>query len=140
MTTSRLTDSSVGWQSASQPTPFIQTVTSHSGLPMYKLQCVINYINQHLHHEIQLADLAEVAKMSQFYFCHLFKQSTGISPYQYLTRQRVERAKQLLQHGEMAIAEIALECGFSNQSHFTKRFQQLTGITPRVYRNQHKVC
>ncbi|MBD2465985.1 helix-turn-helix transcriptional regulator [Oscillatoria sp. FACHB-1407] len=62
--------------------------TTQNKLPSYTLQRVINYISQNLHQEIQLADLAEVAKISQFYFCHTFKQSTGISPYQYLTRQR----------------------------------------------------
>lgn len=136
MTLSSLPDSSVDWQCTSQSA---QTATPFNGLPLYKLQRVIDYMNQHLHQEIQLADLAKVAEMSQFYFCHLFKQSTGTSPYQYLIRQRVERAKQLLRHGEMAIAEIALECGFSSQSHLTRRFQQLAGITPKVYQNQQKL-
>jgi AraC family transcriptional regulator len=117
----------------------ILATTVKNGLPPYKLQQVIDYMNQHLHQEIQLANLAKVANISPFYFCHSFKQSTGTSPYQYLIQRRVERAKQLLQHGEMTIAEIALECGFSNQSHFTKRFQQWTGLTPRVYRNQQKL-
>lgn len=130
--------SSVDWQATAQSAQAIQATAPLTGLPRYKLQQVIDYIDQHLHQEIQIADLAKVAKMSHFYFCHLFKQSTGISPYQYLIRQRIERAKQLLQQGEMAISEVALECGFSNQSHFTRRFQQSTGLTPKVYRNQQK--
>ncbi|MBD2465930.1 helix-turn-helix transcriptional regulator [Oscillatoria sp. FACHB-1407] len=117
----------------------MNTSVTQNGLPLYTIQRVIDYISQNLHQEIQVADLAEVAKISHFYFCHVFKQSIGISPYQYLIQQRVERAKQLLQDSEMAIAEIALECGFSNQSHFTRRFQQMTGLTPKVYRNQQKL-
>lgn len=137
MTISNVSESSLHWKSAPQ-LPQLDRKVSTSGLPAYKLQQVIEYIHQHLHQEIQLADLADVAKMSQFYFCRLFKQSIGTSPYQYLIQQRVERAKHLLQYEEMTISEIALECGFSNQSHFTNRFQQVTGVTPKVYRNQQK--
>ncbi|MBD2465228.1 helix-turn-helix transcriptional regulator [Oscillatoria sp. FACHB-1407] len=139
MIVSSLTYSSIDLQSTVQETQSLQTANPLDGLPLYKLQRVIDYMHQHLHQEIQLADLAKVAKMSQFYFCHLFKQSMGTSPYQFLIQQRVERAKQLLQDEEMTISEIALECGFSNQSHFTRRFRQLTGITPKVYRNQQKM-
>jgi AraC family transcriptional regulator len=59
----------------------------------------------------------------------------GIAPYQYLIQQRVERAKRLLKQREMLISEIALDCGFANQTHLTKVFRQITGITPKVYRN-----
>ena len=59
----------------------------------------------------------------------------GISPYQYAIRQRVERAKRLLKSKDLAIADIALECGFANQDHLTKMFRRLTGITPKAYRD-----
>jgi transcriptional regulator GlxA family with amidase domain len=55
--------------------------------------------------------------MSQFHFSHLFKQSIGTAPYQYLLQQRVERAKQLLKQTERSIMDIALECGFNSHSH-----------------------
>ena len=105
------------------------------GLPRYKLQQAIAYINEHLDRDIRLADLSEAAGMSQYYFCRRFKQSMGISPYQYAIRQRVERAKRLLKSKDLAIADIALECGFANQDHLTKMFRRLTGITPKAYRD-----
>jgi AraC family transcriptional regulator len=108
---------------------------SYGGLSQYKLRQAIEYIDAHLDQEITLTDLAEVLGMSQYYFCRLFKQSMTIPPYQYVLQQRVERAKQLLQQPEVAICDIALECGFANQSHLTKHFRKLTGITPKAYRN-----
>ncbi|MEM6436615.1 MAG: helix-turn-helix domain-containing protein [Cyanobacteria bacterium P01_D01_bin.115] len=107
------------------------------GLPQRQLLQVLDYIDAHLGSEMTLANLAELVGMSQFHFGRLFKQSLGLSPYQYLLQQRVERAKQLLKHtADKSIVEIALECGFNSHSHFGRKFRQLTGITPKAYRTQ----
>ena len=116
---------------------FKATVREYEGgLPKYKLKQLLDYIHANLAQDIKLANLAQVVGMSQYYFCQLFKQSMGIAPYQYVIQQRVERAKQLLKCREMAITDVALECGFANQSHFTKHFRKLTGITPKAYRER----
>ena len=107
------------------------------GLPKSQLRQVIDYINAHLSRDISLSELAEVAFMSESHFTRLFKQSMGITPYQYLLEQRIERAKQLLKQNKIAIADVALQCGFANQTHLTKRFRQFTGVTPKVYRNEY---
>jgi AraC family transcriptional regulator len=60
----------------------------------------------------------------------------GIAPYQYLVQQRVERAKQLLKQQATSISDIALDCGFANQTHFTKVFRQMTGMTPKAYQKR----
>lgn len=106
------------------------------GLPKYKLREAIAYIQAHLSEEISLNAIASHLNMSQYYFCHLFKQSMGISPYQYVLQQRINKAKQLLKQRKLVITDIALECGFANQTHFTKHFRKLTGTTPRSYREQ----
>lgn len=116
------------------------TVTSRlsnyeDGLPRHKLTQVLEYIQTYLDREIKLADLAALVGMSQSYFCRSFKRSMGIAPYQYILQQRVERAKQLLRQNELSIAQIALMCGFKNQSQLTTLFRKLTGITPKVFRN-----
>ncbi|MCU0570810.1 MAG: helix-turn-helix transcriptional regulator [Oculatellaceae cyanobacterium Prado106] len=73
--------------------------------------------------------------MSRYHFASLFKQSMGVSPYQFILMQRVERAKQLLKQSELTLTAIASMCGFANQSHFIRRFRQWVGVTPKVFRN-----
>ncbi len=104
------------------------------GLPMGQLQQILNYIDAHLDLNITLTDLASLLNMSQFHFSHLFKQSIGVSPYQYLLGQRVERAKRLLKQTDRLIVDIALDCGFNSHSHLSKKFRELTGMTPKAYR------
>ncbi|MCJ8279432.1 MAG: AraC family transcriptional regulator [Rivularia sp. ALOHA_DT_140] len=104
------------------------------GLPLHQLQQILDYIDAHLDRDIKLADLARLLDMSQFHFSHLFKQSIGMSPYQYLLQQRVERAKLLLKQKDRLIVDIALECGFSSHSHLSRKFRQFTGMTPKQYR------
>jgi AraC family transcriptional regulator len=104
------------------------------GLSKRKLQQAIAYMQAHLGENLSLNDIASELGMSQYYFCRLFKQSTGMSPHQYLIHQRVERAKYLLNQPERSIASIAVECGFANQSHFARYFRQCTGMNPKQFR------
>jgi AraC family transcriptional regulator len=104
------------------------------GLSQRQLVRVLDYINDYLHQDIKLADLAALLDISQFHFSHLFKQTMGISPYQYLIQQRVERAKLLLKQTDRSVMEIALDCGFNSHSHLSKQFRQFTGMTPKAYR------
>ena len=106
------------------------------GLPPYKLRQAINYINDNLDQKIKLDDVAKLIDISQYYFCHLFKESTGIAPYQYVLKQRVEKAKELTKQSKLPLAEIAFECGFSSQSQMTQHFRRSVGVTPKVYRNR----
>jgi AraC family transcriptional regulator len=104
------------------------------GLARNKLHLVIDYIDSHLEQDIKLSDLAKLIDVNQYYFCALFKQSTGLAPHKYLIQQRVKRAKYLLQNTNLSIAEIALRCGFTDQSHLNKHFKRLVGLTPKATR------
>jgi AraC family transcriptional regulator len=104
------------------------------GLSKQKLRQAIEYIEAHLGEDISLSDIANQLGMSQYYFCHLFKRSTGMSPHQYLIQQRVERAKHLLRQPERTITSVAMDCGFVNQSHFAKCFRRYTGMNPNQFR------
>lgn len=95
---------------------------------------VTEYIHEHFTQAIKLEDLASHIGITQFHFSRLFKRSMGMPPHQYVMQQRIEKAKQLLKDTDIPIADIALDCGFSSQSHLGKYFRQLTGITPRKYR------
>jgi AraC family transcriptional regulator len=106
-----------------------------NGLDPRKLQIVIDYINDHLYRDLHLAELANLVQMSSYYFCRLFKQSTGITPHQYMTKCRIEKAKQLLKIPELSIAYISQEVGYKDQSHFSKTFGKIVGVTPKKYRD-----
>lgn len=107
------------------------------GLPKYKLRQALDYINDNLDLKINIYDIAKLLDMSNFYFCRMFQSSTGISPYQYVLRQRVAKTKDLLKNSKLSIADISYECGFSSQSQMTQHFRKQTGVTPKVYRTQH---
>ncbi|MCY6489798.1 AraC family transcriptional regulator [Leptolyngbya sp. GGD] len=104
------------------------------GLSKQRLSQAIEYIQAHLGEDISLNEIASELGMSQYYFCHLFKRSTGISPHQFLIHQRVERARLLLKQPERTVLSVALECGFANQSHFARCFRQCTGVNPNQFR------
>ncbi len=106
-----------------------------NGLPKRTLQQVVEYIHEHLDRDLTLATLAAIAQMSPSYFSRLFKQSTGLSPHQYVIRCRIERAKQLLRQGELSIAEIAYSLGFTHQSHFSHHFKRLISSSPKAFLN-----
>ncbi len=113
----------------------IQIVTSENrSLTRAQLQQAINYIHAHLNHDLSLAELASIVNISPTYFAGLFKQALGIAPHQYVIQQRVERAKSMLSKTDLAIADIALQVGFSSQSHLTQQFKRLTGMTPKQVR------
>lgn len=108
----------------------------NGGLSDKKLQQVLEFINSNIEEDIKLDDLAQVANMSLCYFSTLFKQSTGVTPWQHVMQQRIERAKVLLKTSNCSIVEIALQCGFKSQSHFTQQFRKFTGFSPKVYRDR----
>jgi AraC family transcriptional regulator len=110
-----------------------QSVRYLGGLSATQLQRVTDYINDHLDQELSLEELAAIAQLSAYHFCRSFKRSTGLTPHQYVIRQRVERAKVLLKDSKMGISEVAIACGFTHQSHLNRHFKRLTGVTPKKF-------
>lgn len=99
------------------------------------LRQVIEYVSDNLEHDVRLDDLARVAGTGMNRFVRCFKHSTGMSPYQYVVRARIERARTLLANCSLPMTEIAARTGFADQSHFSNTFRRMTGLSPRVYRN-----
>jgi AraC family transcriptional regulator len=105
------------------------------GLDPVKLQIVINYINDYLNRDLHIAELANLVHISPYYFSRLFKQSIGVTPHQYVTQCRIEKAKQLLKKPDLSITYISQQVGFHDQSHFSKTFCKIIGLTPKKYRD-----
>lgn len=100
------------------------------GLAGSVLRRIRSYIDAHIGERISLDDLARLAGVSRFHFARQFRLSTGESPMGYLRRLRIERSKSILQSRESTIAEVAATLGFSDQSHFTRTFGRLVGVSP----------
>src|ERR1035441_5575119 len=139
------------------------------GLPPRRLQRVFSHVRENITQELAVAELAQAVGMSQYYFSKLFKLSTGTTPHQYVMRQRVERAQEILREGkpplshappthqyvkrkrgeaaqeklregQTPLAEVATHVGFETQSHFTSVFRRLAGVTPKHYREIHQAA
>jgi AraC family transcriptional regulator len=119
--------------------PIILPSTAHK-LSAKQLQMLFDYIQENLDQGIHLTDLARLSNFSEFHLCRIFKQSTGMSLYQYVLQQRVELAQRLLQQTELKISEIATRCGFNSHSHLTRHFKKITGISPRFLRFGEQDC
>jgi len=105
-----------------------------NGLTNKRLKLVLDLIESDLSEDLSLKVLASAAGLSEYHFFCFFKQSTGLTPHQYVISQRIERAKELLQQTQMTVTEIAYLLGFSTPAHFTHHFRRKTGITPREMR------
>ena len=87
---------------------------------------------------VSLEEVARKCHMSVSQFGRTFKKTTGQTPHRWLVQRRLERAKDLLLRSTLPLAEIALACGFSEQSHFTRTFSRLVGTSPGEWRRQRR--
>ena len=94
----------------------------------------IEYITENIAESIKLEDLANYVGISKFHFSRLFKKSMGVSPHQYVMQERIKQAQQLLTQTNRSILEIAIDCGFNSHAHLSKYFRQITGMTPKNFR------
>jgi AraC family transcriptional regulator len=87
-----------------------------------------------LYGEIPLSRLATECGLSVRHFARAFRQSTGIPPHRWLLQHRVDQARALLSNRALSLADIALSCGFADQSHFTRVFTAMAGASPGAWR------
>ncbi|MDB6067978.1 MAG: AraC family transcriptional regulator [Pedosphaera sp.] len=94
------------------------------------------FINEHQADDLSLGAVAEAVNTSTFYFCKMFKKATGLHFTDYLSRVRIEKAKNLLLNPNARVSEIAFEVGFQSLTHFNRVFKKVTGQSPSAYREQ----
>jgi AraC-like DNA-binding protein len=108
------------------------------GLPARMLRSIEEYIDVHLEKALTVEELASHLGISTSYFARSFRSSVGLAPHAYVMRRRLLRAQELLASTELPLTDIALATGFADQSHFSRRFHEMTGVPPRTFRLQHR--
>ncbi|HSH93406.1 MAG TPA: helix-turn-helix domain-containing protein [Roseimicrobium sp.] len=94
------------------------------------------YIQEHQTEDLSLGQVAKAVNTSTFYFCKMFKKVTGINFTDYISRLRIERAKNLLLNPNLRVSEIAFEVGFQSLTHFNRVFKKVVGQSPSEFRQQ----
>lgn len=107
--------------------------TRIGGLTPSRLNRVVDLIRTHLGERLTLEQLARHAGLSLFHFARAFRDSTGMSPMEYVMHCRIAHARELLAQPGARIGDVALRCGFCDQAHFSRNFKRLAGITPAVF-------
>jgi AraC family transcriptional regulator len=103
-------------------------------LAQEKVPVALAFIDKRLGERITLEDIAAALQVSPYHFARIFKRVVGLAPHQYVLARRLERAKELLHHSDMALSEIAFAIGCTHHSHFSAFFHRETGVTPAIYR------
>jgi AraC family transcriptional regulator len=111
---------------------------TRGGLAPWQIRRITEYMEAHLGDAIQLSDFAQLAGMSRSRFHQAFRATTGMSPHRWRLNARICRAQELLLDTARPLAEIALEMGFADQSHFTHSFQRQVGTSPGAWRRTRR--
>src|SRR5262245_58701764 len=101
------------------------------------VSAVLEYMRAHLTEPLTVADLAEQVSLSPSAFAHLFREVTGRSPYQFVKEMRLDRARERLIDGQLAVGRVSKEVGYGSVSHFISEFRARFGLTPRAYSDAH---
>jgi AraC family transcriptional regulator len=114
-----------------------RSVHAHrGGLGSARLRRIKEFVDAKIEDELTLCEMAQAVELSTAYFSRMFRKSTGESPHQFLLRQRVERAKEMLRSADARVIDVAVACGFKSQQHFAQVFRHLCGASPTEYRQE----
>ena len=109
------------------------------GLSRWQLRRAMDYLEAHRMQDISLEEMAKLVGLSESQFARSFKISTGMPPYKWSVDARIKRAQELLLLGKESISAIAIQTGFADQSHFTKKFRRATGATPKDWQRKRRL-
>jgi AraC family transcriptional regulator len=104
------------------------------GLAPWQIRRLNALVESHLAETIRCTDLAAAVRLSISHFTRMFAYSFGVSPHAYIVERRIAHAKYLIETADTPLCEIALACGFANQSHFSRAFRRVSGQTPNSWR------
>ena len=114
--------------------PRLQDILRPGGLAAWQANRALEYIEDNLGSKMAIREIADCVALSKSHFSRAFKQSLGSSPMAYIAARRVERAKLMMISTRQMLTDIALACGFADQSHLTKSFRRVVGMSPALWR------
>jgi AraC family transcriptional regulator len=106
-------------------------------LAPWQVKRVCRFIDDKLGDKIGIRELAAVARLGRSHFARAFRATVGEAPHAYLIQRRIERAQQLILLTDRPLAQIALDCGLTDQSHMTRLFRRVVGMSPGAWRRRH---
>lgn len=116
----------------------IRTKSTLSDDTPFVIKKTIDYINDHISEKIEIAQLSELTQWQEQHFIRMFAKQIGITPYQYILEQKIEKSKGLLIETTLPIKDIAFDLGFSSYSNFCNAFKKTTLKTPDTFRRTHR--
>jgi AraC family transcriptional regulator len=141
-------DPKTAWRCLSDASQLLGTEAEHSssraaapeinsqpgGLARWQAKRALAYIEDNLGSKIDIGEIADVVALSKSHFSRTFRNSLGSSPMAYVSKRRVERAKLMMTSTRERLTDIALSCGFADQSHLTRYFRRIVGTSPGLWR------
>lgn len=124
------------WQELYNEFVYLPTGKVSKSTSFRDIQKTVEYICENYAENINLATLAKMAGVSESHYCRQFKRFTGFSPFEFLNRQRIMRACEMLQYTDAQIVDIATSCGYNNVSYFNRTFQKYMFESPKQYRKR----
>lgn len=118
-----------------QPAPVCTT----GGLAPWQIKRIERHIEERMEYGVTLTGLADLAGLTPSYFCKAFKKSFGTSPLAHVQNRRIDRAKDLMLNTDQSLAEIAFTCGLCDQSHFSRIFRKVSGMSPSQWRRSFRM-
>lgn len=116
-----------------------QRTSKYVALAPWRRRRVQEFVDAHLHEEIDITRLAEIAGLGVRHFSRAFREEVGETPHRWLMTRRIEKSMELMSKAALDISHVAEMCGFAGQSHFTRVFRQITGQTPKRWQNEQRL-
>src|SRR5713101_2460305 len=110
--------------------------TFRGGLGPARLRTIKELVHAKMEDELTLCEMARSVELTTAHFARMFRKSTGETPHQFVLRNRIERAKEMLRAAEPRVLDVAVACGFKTQQHFARVFRRMSGASPTEYRHE----
>ena len=103
-----------------------------------RIDKVLEFIDEKIDSSIEIKDLADAACMSEYHFIRVFNEFCECTPYQYIIKKRIAKAKEMIEYNAYSVHEISQACGYESVQTFRKCFKRETGLSPRAFYKVHE--